>query len=89
MLYPTLSIRGGSAEAPPGQVISADRYRFDRRGGVETVWIIWSPQPHRDLEGPKRWVTPEHQGELKDPEETGRIYAILVSPAAKDTSDDV
>ena len=86
MLYPTPSRRDGSAELTAGEVASTGNYFFDKNAGVERVWIVWSARPQEDLELAKRWVSPEHQGQVKDSDEARRIVGLLASEATKNTT---
>ena len=77
MLYPTPSLRGGSAGVSVGSVTSTGDFRFDPKSSVEHVWIVWSSQPHQLLERAKRWVNSESQGRIRDGAEAAQVFGLL------------
>jgi hypothetical protein len=79
VLYPTPSVAGGSAEVPLGRVTRTGDFRFDPNSPEETVWLVWSSQPHQQLERAKRWVNPEDQGRIKDGVEAAIVLGLLMN----------
>ena len=79
MLYPTPSIRAGSAEVRAGEVVSTGTFLFDPSTSEERVWIVWSATPQKQLEGAKRWVTQKDQGRIRDGVESAVILGLLMS----------
>jgi hypothetical protein len=84
MLYPTPSIRAGSAEVAGGGV-QTGWYRF-QASDVERVWIAWSPKPQPELERAKRWVNPDDFGQVKDAAEAQTLQRLLAAAAGKETT---
>ena len=86
MLYPTPSVRAGSARVNAGEVAQTGFYLFDPKADVERVWIAWSREPQVDLERAKRYVTETDFGQVKDPEEAAALQRLLESAAKRGTT---
>ena len=86
MLYPTPSLRAGSAGVATGEVIQTGFYRFDPKTDGERVWIAWSRTAEEQLERAKRWVNPQDFGQVKDPAETAALQRLLSTASARETT---
>lgn len=46
LLFPTKLNNSGVAKLSPQQTVKTGDYRFVGSTGVETIWVIWTPQPN-------------------------------------------
>lgn len=79
VLYPTPSIRGGSARVDGGHPVETGVYRMDEHTGTEHYWIVWSASELLELERAKRWANPDDQGVIRDRAEADRVRTVLTT----------
>lgn len=61
----------------PSKDPEEDWIGFDEVSGMETMWIVWSPQPIEILEGLKKWADRKDIGEVKDSEQNKSVREFL------------
>ena len=67
ILFPSPEGNNGSSEVKANQQVSTSELMFDEKVGTEKVWIVWSANQVRELEGAIRtWENSKDLGEIKD-----------------------
>jgi hypothetical protein len=87
VLFPALSATGGSPRVAAGkrvQIPEGSWLRFLGPKGTETLWLIWSADRVRALDGVEALSNPRDRGRLTDAARIGALRAFLadhVTPA--------
>ena len=77
-LFPSPSINNGSPQVKAGADLSTAESIFDEKTGTEKVWIIWSATAIPEMQqAVGQWVNKEHQGEIKDTNQSTFIRTFL------------
>lgn len=71
---PTINA-GQSRSVPDGG--PANWLVVDKEKGTETFWLVWSERPIPELEAVRKWISPEHGGEIKDKTQITAVQQFL------------
>jgi hypothetical protein len=82
ILFPSSTANNGSPLLPAEQSLQIPDetwLQFDSEQGVETLWLVLSAEPVRELEAAKRFVNKKSKGLISDPAVTSGVQQFLAS----------
>jgi hypothetical protein len=86
VLFPSTTSNAGSSILSGDAVVRVPEeswFFFDERPGTERMWIVWSRQPHRQLERASRWANEHDQGEVRDATERKELEGLLATASPR------
>lgn len=90
VLFPDMTINGGSAQISANQPIQFPRpsgnpeqdwFIFDKEEGVEKLWLIWSERGVPEMEDVKGWGNPKDKGVIGNPSQIRMVAQYLATNA--------
>ena len=91
VLFPHTDTNGGSAGIRAGQVVQLplpsqnpqqDWLVFDRKKGVEIIWLVWSEQDVPEIKAINGRASPKDLGAMRNSKERASVLSYLARPSA-------
>lgn len=86
ILFPSPTSYTGSSSVSGDAVLRVPEsswFFFDERPGTQRMWIVWSRQPHRQLERASRWANERDEGEVRDATERKELEGLLAAASPR------